>query len=79
MSRFKNPFLVIIVLLLALGGLVLIASNAGAMNFIKSTVAGICHRLDWQIWLNIRLPRVLIAILVGLALAVSGAIMQGLL
>ncbi|MEY0907164.1 FecCD family ABC transporter permease [Providencia rettgeri] len=79
MSRFKNPFLVIIVLLLALGGLVLIASNAGAMNFsLKALWQASATDSDWQIWLNIRLPRVLIAILVGLALAVSGAIMQGL-
>ena len=32
----------------------------------------------WQVWLNIRLPRVLLATVVGIALAVSGAIMQGL-
>ncbi|RLM27058.1 iron ABC transporter [Brenneria alni] len=32
----------------------------------------------WHIWLNIRLPRVLLAVLVGSALACSGAIMQGL-
>ncbi|GKX63771.1 FecCD family ABC transporter permease [Pragia fontium] len=32
----------------------------------------------WNIWLNIRLPRVLLAVLIGAALAVSGAIMQGL-
>ncbi|HAK33873.1 MAG TPA: iron ABC transporter, partial [Pantoea sp.] len=32
----------------------------------------------WQIWLHIRLPRVLLAVLIGMALAVSGAVMQGL-
>lgn len=32
----------------------------------------------WHIWLNIRLPRVLLAVVVGCALAVSGTIMQGL-
>lgn len=36
------------------------------------------NNLNWQIWLNIRLPRVGLAILVGLALAVSGTVMQGL-
>lgn len=34
--------------------------------------------MKWQVWLDIRLPRVLLAILVGGALAISGAIMQGL-
>lgn len=32
----------------------------------------------WQVWLNIRLPRVIMALLIGAALAVSGAVMQGL-
>lgn len=31
-----------------------------------------------DIWLNIRLPRVLLAVLVGAALATAGVIMQGL-
>ncbi|RKS87740.1 iron complex transport system permease protein [Orbus hercynius] len=31
----------------------------------------------WDIWLNIRLPRVLLAVLVGIALATSGVVMQG--
>ena len=31
-----------------------------------------------HIWLNIRLPRVLLAVVIGCALAVSGAVMQGL-
>ncbi|EJD6540415.1 iron ABC transporter permease [Providencia rettgeri] len=79
MSRFKNPFLVIIVLFLVLCGLTVLASNAGAMNFsFKTLWQASATDTDWQIWLNIRLPRILIAILVGLALAVSGAIMQGL-
>ena len=79
MSRFKNPFLVIIVLFLVLCGLTVLASNAGAMNFsLKTLWQASATDTDWQIWLNIRLPRILIAILVGLALAVSGAIMQGL-
>lgn len=32
----------------------------------------------WQIWFHIRLPRVVLALLVGTALALSGAVMQGL-
>jgi iron complex transport system permease protein len=32
----------------------------------------------WHIWLNIRLPRVLLAVLIGAALAMAGGVMQGL-
>lgn len=32
----------------------------------------------WQIWLNIRLPRILLAVVVGAALAMSGTLFQGL-
>jgi len=32
----------------------------------------------WQVWLTVRLPRVLLAVVVGCALASSGAVMQGL-
>ncbi|XBS71671.1 iron ABC transporter permease [Acerihabitans sp. KWT182] len=32
----------------------------------------------WHIWLNIRLPRVLLALMVGAALAMAGGVMQGL-
>jgi len=39
--------------------------------------AGTDSRL-WQIWFTIRLPRVLLAVMVGGALALSGCVMQGL-
>ena len=32
----------------------------------------------WNIWCNIRLPRIILAIIVGMALASAGAVMQGL-
>ncbi|WP_369310508.1 FecCD family ABC transporter permease [Providencia rettgeri] len=79
MIRFQRPFFVIIILLFILLGLTFIASNAGPINFsFQKLWQASAADPDWQIWLNIRLPRVLIAVLVGLALAVSGAIMQGL-
>ncbi|HBO24884.1 MULTISPECIES: FecCD family ABC transporter permease [unclassified Providencia] len=79
MSRFKHPLLVIVVLFIVLCAIALIASNAGAMNLsLKMLWQASATDPDWQVWLNIRLPRILLAILVGLALAVSGAIMQGL-
>lgn len=79
MIRFKRPFFVILILLFVLCALTFVASNAGPINFSFNALwQASATDPDWQIWLNIRLPRVLIAILVGLALAVSGAIMQGL-
>ncbi len=79
MMRFKHPPIVIFILFLVLCIITLIASNAGAMHLsIKTLWQASATDPDWQIWLNIRLPRILLAILVGLALAVSGAIMQGL-
>ena len=79
MSRFKHPLIIIIALLIVLCATVLIASNTGAMHlsFVMLWQTPTTDP-DWQIWLNIRLPRLLLAVLVGLALAVSGAIMQGL-
>ncbi len=79
MMRFKHPLIVIFTLFLVLCVITLIASNAGAMHLSINTLwQASATDPDWQIWLNIRLPRILLAILVGLALAVSGAIMQGL-
>ncbi|OAT47992.1 FecCD family ABC transporter permease [Providencia heimbachae] len=79
MMRFKHPLIVIFILFLVLCVITLIASNAGAMHLSINTLwQASATDPDWQIWLNIRLPRILLAILVGLALAVSGAIMQGL-
>lgn len=79
MSRFKHPLIVIITLLIVLCAIILIASNTGAMHLSFAMLWQTpTTDPDWQIWLNIRLPRLLLAVLVGLALAVSGAIMQGL-
>lgn len=62
---------------LALLAVALVATNLGAMRLSMAVL--------WQhddalrhIWLNIRLPRVLLAALVGGALALSGCVMQGL-
>lgn len=70
--------------------LIVIAVGIGAVSVSPGQVAGILMewiglRSPWtfdlaqqSILLNIRLPRVLLAVLVGSALAVSGAAMQGL-
>ncbi|MFP1878132.1 FecCD family ABC transporter permease [Lonsdalea quercina] len=61
------------------GLLTIIAANIGAMPItVSELMTSSSESLPWQVWLNIRLPRVLLAVLVGVALALSGAAMQGL-
>lgn len=56
-----------------------LAANLGAMTLsLRALWRAPLSDVIWQIWLNIRLPRVLLAVLIGMALAVSGALMQGL-
>ncbi|WP_311790169.1 MULTISPECIES: iron ABC transporter permease [Pantoea] len=56
-----------------------IAANLGAMTLsLRALWQAPLSDMVWQIWLNIRLPRVLLAVLIGMTLAVSGAVMQGL-
>lgn len=56
-----------------------LAANLGAMTLsLRALWQAPLSDMAWQIWLNIRLPRVLLAVLIGMALAVSGAAMQGL-
>jgi iron complex transport system permease protein len=63
---------------LALLALALVATNLGAMR-LSITVLWQAHDDALRhIWLNIRLPRVLLAALVGGALALAGCVMQGL-
>jgi iron complex transport system permease protein len=57
----------------------LVAANFGAMPLsVRTLLHAPLSDMAWQIWINIRLPRVLLAVLLGMALAVSGAVMQGL-
>lgn len=79
MNLTKYPIRGIIAMLFALIGIAIIVSNTGAMDLsFKVLWSRPISDPLWQIWLNIRLPRIVLAILVGLALAVSGTIMQGL-
>ena len=56
-----------------------LAANLGAMPLsLRALWRAPLSDMVWQIWLHIRLPRVLLAVLTGMALAVSGAVMQGL-
>ncbi|CAI8724418.1 FecCD family ABC transporter permease [Kosakonia quasisacchari] len=65
----------LVLLLLGLTGL---ASTQGAMQLPLASVWQAGDDALRQIWLTVRLPRVLLALLVGAALALSGCVMQGL-
>ncbi|KGD74678.2 iron ABC transporter [Tatumella morbirosei] len=69
----------LIVMALVLLATLLVASQTGAIRLsLISLWQQDPDSLGRRIWLDIRLPRVLLAALVGLALAVSGTVMQGL-
>ena len=70
-----SSFSVFIGLLLMLATLVLVGASQGALKITFASLQDAHYR---DIWLNIRLPRVLLAVLVGGALATAGVIMQGL-
>ncbi|MEC5341171.1 iron ABC transporter permease [Brenneria populi] len=76
--RFHPRYLLAGLLLLLLA-LMACATNLGALSLSFDTLRQLPFDDPlWHVWLNIRLPRVLLAVLVGGALACSGAIMQGL-
>ncbi|WLS90810.1 FecCD family ABC transporter permease [Gilliamella apicola] len=59
--------------------LILFSANSGALKLTLDKLVDMS--MDdplWNIWLNIRMPRIMLAIIVGMALATSGAVMQGL-
>ncbi|MBP2171208.1 iron complex transport system permease protein [Erwinia toletana] len=75
----RFPLRWLAVMLISLLLLAVLAANLGAMRLSLPMVWRAPHdSMLWQIWWNIRLPRVLLAMLVGAALALSGAVMQGL-
>ncbi|SCC28107.1 FecCD family ABC transporter permease [Kosakonia oryziphila] len=65
-------------MLLLLLGLTFLASTQGAMHLPLTSLWLAGDEGLRQIWLTIRLPRVLLALVVGAALALSGCVMQGL-
>jgi hypothetical protein len=58
--------------------LTLFATTLGAMRLPLASLLPAGDEILRHIWLTIRLPRVLLALLVGAALALSGCVMQGL-
>ena len=75
-----RPALVRHLLLMALllVALTLYATTLGAMRLPLVNLLPSGDEILRHIWLTIRLPRVLLALLVGAALALSGCVMQGL-
>jgi iron complex transport system permease protein len=63
---------------LLLVSLTLFATTLGAMSSAACQPVAAGDEVLRHIWLTIRLPRVLLALLVGAALALSGCVMQGL-
>lgn len=73
----RSTWLISLFVLLVIA--VLVSSNIGAFTLTWHDLAQAEFSENvWQIWLHIRLPRILLAVLVGLALALSGALFQGL-
>lgn len=68
----------LLALALLLVVLTLMAASSGAISLsIPTLLRQPFDNQMWQIWLTIRLPRVLLAMVVGCGLACSGAVMQG--
>jgi iron complex transport system permease protein len=89
LPRFRRALLVLSGLGILLVWMVLLSSGIGAVSITPGEVlrillhqiginAGPVEELQSSVLLQIRLPRVLLGLLVGAALAVSGAAMQGL-
>lgn len=77
--RPKSAPKALLLLTLALLLTLLLAAQAGALSMGPwQAITGNMTREDWQIWLSIRFPRLILAIIVGSSLALAGAAMQGL-
>ena len=59
--------------------LMIYSANTGALKLSFTQLMNLSFDDPlWNIWCNIRLPRIILAIIVGMALASAGAVMQGL-
>ncbi|MBI0061458.1 iron chelate uptake ABC transporter family permease subunit [Gilliamella sp. M0320] len=77
--RKSSPQILLLGLFALLLILIIYSANLGALklSFIQLMNMSFDDPL-WNIWCNIRLPRIILAIIVGMALASAGAVMQGL-
>jgi len=77
MSSRKQRYILMGLVILLLSAII-ISANLGALTLSFKTLLTLPFGDPlWDIWLNIRLPRVLLAVIVGIALATSGVVMQG--
>lgn len=81
LCRRRISFLAVFAVLACLGGLVSVAKGSVEIPLaeIAAALSGGGAGLHEQILMNIRLPRTLVAALVGINLAVSGAILQAIM
>ncbi|TSJ92107.1 iron chelate uptake ABC transporter family permease subunit [Gilliamella apicola] len=77
--RKSSPQILLLGLFALLLILIIYSANSGALklSFIQLMSMSFDDPL-WNIWCNIRLPRIILAVVVGMALASAGAVMQGL-
>jgi iron complex transport system permease protein len=79
----KNRFIIVIIILAVLSLLTLILSlNVGSFSIkpldVVKTLLGQGTRTQELVLFNMRLPRIIIAVLVGTALALAGTVLQGI-
>ncbi|WP_150539000.1 FecCD family ABC transporter permease [Actinobacillus vicugnae] len=73
----KTVWLIGLAVALLLSGI--LAANFGALSISWMDLWSLSSDdSQWQIWFNIRLPRILLAVLVGAGLAIAGTLFQGL-
>lgn len=75
----KRYFVYLTILLLLLIGVIIGSANIGSVYLPWSALFNFDPKdIEYGIWVNIRLPRILLAVIIGVALSVSGTVMQGL-
>ena len=78
MRKSSQPILLLGLFILLLI-LMIYSANSGALKLSFTQLMNLSFDDPlWNIWCNIRLPRIILAIIVGMALASAGAVMQGL-
>ena len=78
MRKSSQPILLLGLFILLLI-LMIYSANSGALKLSFTQLMNMSFDDPlWNIWCNIRLPRIILAIIVGIALASAGAVMQGL-
>ena len=78
----RHPFLATVLVFSAVAIVMMLSAGSGEFPLSPSKVAaallGYGDEFDRTILVDFRLPRIMMALFVGMALAVSGAILQGI-